>query len=338
MKSIITIFLFLCIAASSFAQRVPSNCKAPDSVKKRYQEDAAWLAYQYEQKINSPYLDSVTIPQDLQDRFMNALLAVYNVVGLPEADTVTRTPLPHDGVTPHALIPKHPFSLEMILLQLDTSINWEKRFSKQLKPTTNSSFDSLIERYQISFDTLYKGYSPYWRAITHLLYNSLLLDSLISRTANFYRFAVPGFISGYGDGIDGAIKDSAIKLSYSLGWIDCGLGCLYHRYWKFTIFSDCSVQFDSAYTISPESNVVNFDPQNNSYLILYPNPASSILTIETLPHTTIEVVDILGKTLQKLVTSENKIEIDISSLQKGAYYIRAVSKSGTVYIDKFIKK
>ena len=338
MKLIIIIFILSFIAASSFAQRVPSSCDAPDSIKRMYREDAAWLALQYEQKINSPYLDSVIISRDLQNRFMNALIAVYNVVGLPEADTVTRIPLPHDGVTPHALSPQHPFSLVMILLKLDTSISWERRFYKQLKPTYNNSFDSLIEKYRVVFDTVYKGYSPYWRAITHLPYNSFVLDSLISKTANFYYFARPGFVSGYGDGIDGIIKDSIINLSYSLGWIDCGLGCLYHRYWKFTIFADCSVQFDTSYTISPESNVVDFNSQINSYLIFYPNPASGTLTIETQPQTTIEIIDILGNTLRKIITTEGKTWIDISALLKGTYYVRSSSKSSKVFTAKFIKE
>ena len=128
MKIFLTIVFLFCSAATIFAQRVQSDCNAPDSVRKFYKEDVGWLAYKYEIDTQSPYLDSVVLPKEYQDKFMNALLAVYNVKGMPEADSVTRIPLPHDYVYLNPLHSHLPFSLGRILLRIDTSVEWERRW------------------------------------------------------------------------------------------------------------------------------------------------------------------------------------------------------------------
>lgn len=339
MKTYSIIVILSCIAATSFAQRVQSSCDAPDSIKKKYREDAAWLAYQYEQNTNSPYLDSVIIPQDLQDRFMNALLAVYNVVGLPEADTVSKFKFKrNNGEKPSVISSFHDYPLNKMSLSLDTTILWQNRFIKGLKPTGNFGLDNIIEQYGIIFDTLY--YNIYGSAaFTKERYNMVVLDSLMKKAG---LIASVDWICCDGDKIEGEIgKDNSVQLIYSVYWGDnLVAGSNSERaFWQFRVFPDCSVEFDTSYGYSWQKYKVNYHFQSlKNDLILYPNPASGPLTIETSSQSAIEIIDLKGKVLQNVLSSEDKTEIDISSLPNGTYFIRATDKNGKKSNAKFIKE
>ena len=339
MKPFFTILILFCITSASFAQRVASSCDAPDSIKKRYKEDAAWLAFQYEQQIHSPYLDSVIIPQYLQDKFMNALLAVYNVKGMLTADSVTRIPLFRDYTTPSKFHPHHPFLLGTVFLNLDTSLDWQKRFLEGLRPTGYLPLDTIIKEYNILFDTLILRSNEKWFATMMQAYNILMLDSLVRVATNSYSFfELYGFCCG-GDGIEGEIKkDGSVKLSYSLGWIDCELGCLYRRYWYFTIFPDCSVEYNGAFTRTPENWKVDSNLQNYNDLTIYPNPATGVIIVQTHPLDMLEILDIQGKVLTNVICTQEKTEVTISSLPKGTYFVRIESKSSEISSAKFIKE
>jgi hypothetical protein len=71
----------------------------------------------------------------------------------------------------------------------------------------------------------------------------------------------------------------------------------------------------------------------SSMLLIYPNPASSILNIEAMEETQIIIVNILGDVLLKS-TLNGISKVDISDLSAGVYFIQD-SKSGKAV--KFIK-
>jgi len=99
-----------------------------------------------------------------------------------------------------------------------------------------------------------------------------------------------------------------------------------------------SFEFNPGFTYNFENSPVLAIPDNStSIFLLYPNPTSGILMIES-PSITIEklsVVDIHGKTVLK--NSPTLKEIDVSSLQTGMYFVRIKSSTGNT-IKKFIKK
>src|SRR5579864_3834177 len=248
MKSLLIIFFLFCCAGAAFTQHVPSSCDAPDSVKRMYREDAAWLTYRYEIGNDSHYADSVTILQNVQNIFLEGLLAVRNAVSLPAVDTLTHFSFVRDFEKPHPFRSFHPYFLRQIELFIDTTIPWEKNLAHAKIPTGNGSFDSLIEIFGITFDSVYKYYSDFWVGVTHIPYNVLVLDSLINRIATPQLLADQYGFVGDGDRIEGRIegKDTMI-LTYSVGWGDCPNGCISRRYWRFTVYPDCSVQYDSSY-------------------------------------------------------------------------------------------
>ena len=77
--------------------------------------------------------------------------------------------------------------------------------------------------------------------------------------------------------------------------------------------------------------------KNNS-LRFYPNPASEILYVEnpSLFSDNIKIYDMTGRCVAQCTSSDSKVEISISSLNRGIYSIIAVSREGN-YIGKLIK-
>jgi hypothetical protein len=70
-----------------------------------------------------------------------------------------------------------------------------------------------------------------------------------------------------------------------------------------------------------------------SQVKIYPNPASNIITVELgTKNEELQIVDLLGKEIMRLLLPYESLDIDISSLQPGVYFIK--TKQDT---KKFIK-
>lgn len=114
----------------------------------------------------------------------------------------------------------------------------------------------------------------------------------------------------------------------------------------------CSDPFVDPY--SEWTNVVNFttaspnpgpgpegiDNIDNSMLSLYPNPASTMVTMSVSEHmvgSTVNIVDVNGRVASKFEIQNPKFEIDLSTLAKGAYFVRIVGEQTTA-VRKLIVK
>jgi ligand-binding sensor domain-containing protein len=88
-----------------------------------------------------------------------------------------------------------------------------------------------------------------------------------------------------------------------------------------------------------ENGIVGIEEKTNANFFIYPNPASSTITIESkmYPMQSIKIVDVLGREVYYLQTQNNKTEIDISHLPSGIYILQLQSKSGIVS-KKFVKE
>jgi hypothetical protein len=78
---------------------------------------------------------------------------------------------------------------------------------------------------------------------------------------------------------------------------------------------------------------------NQNDFIIYPNPASSTIIIESSKYQvqSIRIMDVLGQEIYYLQTANNKTEVDISHLPSGIYILQVQSKSGVVS-KKFVKE
>jgi hypothetical protein len=76
--------------------------------------------------------------------------------------------------------------------------------------------------------------------------------------------------------------------------------------------------------------------ENNTSVSIFPNPATTVLNVNAEGFSTIEIVNLLGQTVYTANTTSN-MQINVSSLDNGVYFIRLNGANGTA-TQKFIKK
>ena len=83
--------------------------------------------------------------------------------------------------------------------------------------------------------------------------------------------------------------------------------------------------------------------ENDSHILIYPNPVQDVLTVHTADAAStvayVTLVDNLGRTLQTLATDGSDVNISCSSYAAGIYYVRCLdSNHNTVDVRKIIIK
>jgi hypothetical protein len=96
-----------------------------------------------------------------------------------------------------------------------------------------------------------------------------------------------------------------------------GLGVL-----SVTAINRCGVSAASQLTIQSTLGINDYTQNKNIHL--YPNPASNLLHIEFESKGTnnIQLYDIYGKEIKNFLSSEGNLQLDISTLSNGFYYLK----------------
>jgi len=105
--------------------------------------------------------------------------------------------------------------------------------------------------------------------------------------------------------------------------------------YTYTDANNCSNSNTISVTVDPCTGV---EIIQNEHVLIYPNPATSLLNIETNAHTdeyVISIYDIRGLLLKKLKNTGEKTQVNISDLADGMYYIR-IETSQSIIIKKFV--
>ena len=76
---------------------------------------------------------------------------------------------------------------------------------------------------------------------------------------------------------------------------------------------------------------------DNSCLIIYPNPATDNLIIETPQKATIEILNIQGQLIKTIAASGNKTSVDVSAFPSGVYVVEIKTEKG-IAVKKFVKE
>lgn len=74
-----------------------------------------------------------------------------------------------------------------------------------------------------------------------------------------------------------------------------------------------------------------------SLISIYPNPSSGYLSIELPLNSELEIINLNGKIIRRLVADSETITIDISGLSKGLYVLNITSDNKTI-TKKVIKQ
>ena len=89
-------------------------------------------------------------------------------------------------------------------------------------------------------------------------------------------------------------------------------------------------------------NTVEYIASNNEYtsnnLKIYPNPTNDIITINfnNKNLASIQLFDVLGKSIHQFTTHQNTFSIDLSSYEKGIYFLQVENEEGKT-IERIIK-
>ena len=76
---------------------------------------------------------------------------------------------------------------------------------------------------------------------------------------------------------------------------------------------------------------------NQQPMIVYPNPAKNIITIESNQNLEIEIFSVEGQKIKSFKLINNKTDIDVLDLASGVYIVNALTEKGIV-THKFIKE
>jgi len=70
---------------------------------------------------------------------------------------------------------------------------------------------------------------------------------------------------------------------------------------------------------------------------IFPNPVSDILYVTAENMQTIEIMDMLGRTVLTRATNNSRESIDVSGLREGLYFIRITKTTGEIVVMRFVK-
>jgi len=72
--------------------------------------------------------------------------------------------------------------------------------------------------------------------------------------------------------------------------------------------------------------------------LIYPNPGSTFVRVETKYNGMVQIFDMSGKMLQKLAKEEDTMMIDVGELSGGLYVIKIIGNNKTVSKKLFIQR
>lgn len=112
-----------------------------------------------------------------------------------------------------------------------------------------------------------------------------------------------------------------------------------------TFSNFASIYFDYNFPIITEPATTTIEALSNpdfefsNFVKLYPNPASTTITIEsqTINLKSVEIFNSLGQLIQAIPNDNNQLSIDVSNLSTGTYFVKVHSDKG-VGVSKFVKQ
>lgn len=168
------------------------------------------------------------------------------------------------------------------------------------------------------------------RSDIHANWNLISEDNLLLCEGQSQIVSAPADMCSYLWANDNSTADS-----YSIDASSLGVG-------DHQIVVDVYDRFDNFYSDTVNVTVslctgIN-EPQKLSIMNMYPNPASSMVTVNGTGLSQIELLDISGRLLESVaVVSSNSTDLNVGRMPSGVYFVRATAKDGTVESKRLIK-
>ena len=312
-RKIVLTALIFSILQVGYSQIVNSSCEAPDSVRNLFREDAYRLTLNRIIRNNYTYVDSVEIPFSTKDSVLRSLIAIYNALSIPERDSVVSI------LNLHTI--QNPF-MDEVLIAADSNLSWMQQFRNGDSLSGNSSVDSLILKYKFHVKEYNDFYLSWYHTVTFesdSFYNTFVLADKFDLISEIYISQAQGEPID-GNNITDSIFSNFHEIVFSHGWGDCPCGCTARRYWKFRVYSDCSVEFVESWG-SPLSQSILHESIIDRVCIS-PNPFETYLKVSPYPlQMTYVITDINGKEIST-GQIENGIIKNLDNLQEGVYVLK----------------
>lgn len=252
MKTILLFLVFIVYTQLAFTQTWNSSCVPTGNMVAAYRNDAHKLALARLHQINSPWKDSIDIPQSFIDTVARALYAIENMAWSPVKDTIMNmfgfrdfdtastysfeTDSVHIHSTGFAGGFYNNFYMKKILVApTSSSVLATEWAAGNYYNTSYPLLNSFLNKYGI---TVKLPYFVFPRAVNIKAVATKLLSMPDINNAEVQ------FILGDGNFIQTTYQSDGIQLEYRNGCGDCPLGCTYDFRWFFKVFySNCSVQY-----------------------------------------------------------------------------------------------
>ena len=184
-----------------------------------------------------------------------------------------------------------------------------------------------------TLDNLVNQYGLYYTSVSAFVNNDYIFDILSSYPINMRPIvneisSMTDIITVFDDNIyldnsDIILVDSGFVRHYTFryGTGDCESGCTINYYWKFSVYGDCVVQFDTSYGFG--NSTLGVKETTISSLNLYPNPTSKVVYIELSEelsnHGILRLITAAGSIIKEMNINSPKMNLDVSGLSPGVY-------------------
>lgn len=343
MKYIVILILSFFMFYIASSQTVSSSCVASEAIYLKYKKSADKLTVNRCLKIGNTYKDSITIDKQLSNQYLKTLFAVYNATSLSARDTVVNLiNVVKDYVCPP--------DLNSIYIKADSTKLWVQNIRNNIAPSGNPQIDYLIQKYSLRKTAYFHTFNT---SLYHIINFETDSNCHINRLCDKFNALFMQGVNGSGpnnlnksEGLNivDSVNINFTELTYSYSWGDCTLGCTYSRYWKFKVFTNCSVEYKgSGGDPLPEGIFASLKNLTTakSEIIVYPNPSTDKLNLQFLNslenNTQIDLFNSFGKVVYSMMVLNKQIEIDLESSPKGIYFLQ-VKNSQTQKVFKIVKE
>lgn len=218
----------------------------------------------------------------------------------------------------------------------DSNLIWMTNMRYNIFPTRDYEVDKMMKIYSLK-KYFYSGLLQPSMVVFRTDSNSNLAP-LAKKMKKYIgvKAAESEFMYGDGNDITDSVNEKYTELIYSYGWQECPTGCEQRRYWKFRIYSDCSVEYRASYGRPLEPALILSVHEDKSYFSdvhIYANPVKTKIYVECNTKKTENISLTLSNKKEEIVYKLNKLrgkqEVDMILLPNGTYYLTLESNSRT---------
>ena len=216
------------------------NCTISEFIIENYRDDAVQLyLHEIHNNPNHPNYNIVDIDESEVNQILSIIQSVYNL-NIPERDTVFEV---------YDIPARLCYATSYLQLKVDPQNSAIQNLAANQIPTGNQALDSFLNTY--GFDSVDLSYDypqfPWLSIISTQELNLLPLEDEVTNLEGILMAEMNAGCVGDGNTIQIDREQSPTKITFSIGEGDCPAGCIYKKFWEFSVDNDCKASFVRMY-------------------------------------------------------------------------------------------